>query len=297
MSRSAHPAGPRHADVLPEASPSAAPDDVNDLDPAIWPPRRPGSTGCCTSAARRSPTWRRSTAPRPAAGRGRLPPPRPRVCRRVRRRDVYYAGKAFLCTAVARWVAEEGLGLDVCTGGELAVAWPAGFPAERITFHGNNKSVAELGARSLLASGTIVVDSCEEIERLAALADARPGSRQRVLVRVTVGVEAHTHEYIATAQEDQKFGFSLRRRRGRSRRRGSAGRRLARAGRPALPHRLADLRHRRLRAGGPPGRRPARPRSATSTASSWPSSISAAASASPTRLRTTPSRRSRSPSG
>ena len=122
--------------------------------------------------------------------------------------DVYYAGKAFLCTAVARWVAEEGLSLDVCTGGELAVALAADFPPERLLFHGNNKSVAELERAVAARVGRIVVDSYEEIARLAVVA-GRAGVRQRVYVRVTPGVEAHTHEFIATGQEDQKFGFSL----------------------------------------------------------------------------------------
>ena len=122
--------------------------------------------------------------------------------------DVYYAGKAFLCSAIARWVAEEGLGLDVCTGGELAVAERVGFPAERIAFHGNNKSVAELSRALDYGVGRIVVDSFEEIVRLAALAE-RAGVVQRVLVRTTPGVEAHTHEFVQTGQEDQKFGFSL----------------------------------------------------------------------------------------
>lgn len=122
--------------------------------------------------------------------------------------DVYYAGKAFLCRAVARWVAEEGLNLDVCTGGELAVARSVGFPAERLLFHGNNKSVAELRAAVAYGVGRIVVDSFAEIDRLAAVA-AEAGVRQRVLVRVTPGVEAHTHHYVSTGQEDQKFGFSL----------------------------------------------------------------------------------------
>ena len=122
--------------------------------------------------------------------------------------DVYYAGKAFLCTAVARWVAEEGLSLDVCTGGELAVALAAGFPTERLLFHGNNKSVAELRRAVEVGVGRVVVDSAVEVERLAAVA-AGAGVRQRVYVRVTPGVEAHTHEYVQTGQEDQKFGFSL----------------------------------------------------------------------------------------
>ncbi|MGH3737435.1 MAG: diaminopimelate decarboxylase [Micromonosporaceae bacterium] len=122
--------------------------------------------------------------------------------------DVFYAGKAFLCKAVARIVAEQGLGLDVCTGGELAVALAADFPAERIGLHGNNKSVTELTAALRAGVGRIVVDSYDEIDRLAALATDL-GVRPRVMVRVTVGVEAHTHEYIATAHEDQKFGFSI----------------------------------------------------------------------------------------
>ncbi len=122
--------------------------------------------------------------------------------------DVFYAGKAFLCLATARWTAEEGLGLDVCTGGELHVALSAGFPAERIALHGNNKSAAELVAALDAGVGRVVVDSFGEIALLARLA-AGCGRRPRVLVRVTVGVEAHTHEYIATAHEDQKFGFSL----------------------------------------------------------------------------------------
>ena len=122
--------------------------------------------------------------------------------------DVYYAGKAFLCTSVARWIHEEGLRLDVCSGGELAVAIRAGFPAELIGFHGNNKSVYEIEAALRHGVGRTVVDSFEEIDRVAAAAQ-RLGVVAPVMVRVTVGVEAHTHEYIATAHEDQKFGFSL----------------------------------------------------------------------------------------
>jgi diaminopimelate decarboxylase len=122
--------------------------------------------------------------------------------------DVYYAGKSFLCTAVARWVAEEGLGVDVCTGGELAVALRAGVAPARIGLHGNNKSVAELREALTVGVGRIIVDSFDEIGRLSGLA-AETGTRPRVMVRVTTGVEAHTHEYIATAHEDQKFGFSI----------------------------------------------------------------------------------------
>jgi diaminopimelate decarboxylase len=122
--------------------------------------------------------------------------------------NVYYAAKAFISTQVAGWVRDEGLNLDVCSGGELAVALRAGFPAERIKLHGNNKSESEL-ARALDAGlGAIVIDSHQEIGRLARLAGER-GVVAPVFVRVKVGVEAHTHEYIATAHEDQKFGFSI----------------------------------------------------------------------------------------
>ena len=122
--------------------------------------------------------------------------------------DVYYAGKAFLCTTVARWLAEDGLSLDVCSGGELAVAERAGFPMERVGFHGNNKSLVELARAVELGVGRVIVDSFHEVDRLAAVARDR-GRTVGVLVRVTAGVEAHTHEYIATAHEDQKFGFSI----------------------------------------------------------------------------------------
>jgi diaminopimelate decarboxylase len=124
--------------------------------------------------------------------------------------DVFYAGKAFLCTAVVRWLAEEGLNLDVCTGGELTVALRAGLDPGRIAFHGNNKSVAELRRAVDAGVGRIILDSLTEVERLAAITVDRPAREPvGVLVRVTAGVEAHTHEYIATAHEDQKFGLSI----------------------------------------------------------------------------------------
>ena len=122
--------------------------------------------------------------------------------------EVFYAGKAFLCTTVARWLAEEGLSLDVCSGGELSVAERAGFPMERVGFHGNNKTVRELERAVELGVGRVIVDSFDEIERLAAIT-TEVGRTTGVMVRVTAGVEAHTHEYIATAHEDQKFGFSI----------------------------------------------------------------------------------------
>ncbi len=120
---------------------------------------------------------------------------------------VSYAGKAFLCLAMARIVAEEGLHLDVATGGELHVAVQAGFPPGRVVFHGNNKSDDELRAALDLGVGRIVADSFDELDRLEALAQGVPAPR--VLVRVTPGVEAHTHEYIATGADDSKFGFTV----------------------------------------------------------------------------------------
>ncbi len=120
---------------------------------------------------------------------------------------VFYAAKAFLSTAVARWVTEEGLGIDVATGGELAVAIRAGVPGDLLLMHGNNKSREEIEAAVAYGVGRIVIDSFEEIARVAQAA-AHAGRVQPVLVRATVGVEAHTHEFIATAHEDQKFGLS-----------------------------------------------------------------------------------------
>ncbi|SDJ30561.1 diaminopimelate decarboxylase [Frankineae bacterium MT45] len=210
MSRSAHPAGPRHADVLPESSGFGLPSDVHDLDPAIWPAsieRIDGElhlAGVSVSdlvGEYGTPAFFMDEAD--VRGRARA------YAAAFDGADVYYAGKAFLCTQLARWIEAEGLNLDVCTGGELAIALAAGFPPERLALHGNNKSVSELTRAVEVGVGSIVVDSFDEIERLTSIAQAA-GVRQRVLIRVTVGVEAHTHEFIATAHEDQKFGFSLK---------------------------------------------------------------------------------------
>ena len=122
--------------------------------------------------------------------------------------DVYYAGKAFLCRGMARWVAEEGLGIDVCSLGELTVALSAGVDPKRLGHHGNNKSDEELRLAVTSGVGRIIVDSLNEISRLEQICDELD-TTANVLVRVTAGVEAHTHEYIATAHEDQKFGFSI----------------------------------------------------------------------------------------
>lgn len=118
--------------------------------------------------------------------------------------NVLYAGKAFLCVAICELIDSLGLCLDVCTGGELATALAAGFPAERIYFHGNNKSIDELRAARAAGVGRIVIDSFDEIDRLHEI-PATP----RALVRITPGVEAHTHEFVQTGQEDSKFGFGL----------------------------------------------------------------------------------------
>ncbi|MGD0927147.1 MAG: diaminopimelate decarboxylase [Streptosporangiaceae bacterium] len=241
MSRVAHPAGPRHADVLPAEHPPAPPQDLNALYPGIWPHSAHRADGVLTvggldvrdlAAEFGTPLFvcdeddfrQRCRGYREAFGA---------------QAGVFYAAKAFCCRGVLRWVTEEGLGVDVCTGGELEVALQAGVPPEMITLHGSNKLEGEL-ARALDAGvGHIVVDSFEEIARLAYQTDppvpgrtaagngaARQGAaangpggrgaggrgtapRPRVLVRVTTGVEAHTHEFVATAHDDQKFGFSL----------------------------------------------------------------------------------------
>ncbi|WP_445153967.1 diaminopimelate decarboxylase [Arthrobacter sp. Hor0625] len=122
--------------------------------------------------------------------------------------DVYYAGKSFLCTAVVRWVEEEGLRLDTASGGELAVAARAGIPGAAVALHGNNKSDAEIHRALDMKLGRIVVDSLAELERVAAIAQNR-GETAKVMLRLTPGVHAHTHEFIATAHEDQKFGLSM----------------------------------------------------------------------------------------
>jgi diaminopimelate decarboxylase len=121
---------------------------------------------------------------------------------------VYYAGKAFLTMQVAAWMVEAGLNIDVCSGGELAVALGAGVDPARIGLHGNNKSLAEIDRAVAVGVGAIVIDSLIEIERVAAAAE-KHGRTQPVRLRVNSGVHAHTHEYLATAREDQKFGITL----------------------------------------------------------------------------------------
>ncbi|RJO72332.1 diaminopimelate decarboxylase [Nocardia panacis] len=211
---SAHPAGPRHAEIPHAPSLPERPTDPRrmiDLPANVWP----------RNAARDADGVVRLAGVPVTELAERFGTPLFVVDEddfRSRCRDmvrafgpdarVHYASKAFLCGEVARWIRDEGLSLDVCSGNELAIALHADFPAERIALHGNNKSVAELEAAVAAGVGHVVVDSLIEIERLEAVA-AAADVVQDVLVRVTVGVEAHTHEYISTAHEDQKFGFSI----------------------------------------------------------------------------------------
>ena len=123
---------------------------------------------------------------------------------------VAYAAKAFLCRAMAALAHEEGMCIDVATGGEMHVALAAGVPADRLVLHGNNKSTDELVAALDAGAGRIVVDSFDEIDRLERLVSTgRSTRRPEVLLRITPGIEAHTHEYVRTGQDDSKFGFTV----------------------------------------------------------------------------------------
>ncbi|NLV79520.1 MAG: diaminopimelate decarboxylase [Rhodococcus sp.] len=209
----AHPAGPRHAEIphapgLPERP---TPAELNTLHTNVWPRGTVRGDDGVVSIAGVAVTDLAEQYGTPLFVvdeddfRSR--------CREIAAAfgpdaRVHYASKAFLCTEIARWVHQEGLSLDVASGGELAVALHAGFPAEKIAMHGNNKSLVELRTAVSAGVGHIVLDSLAEIDRLDAIA-GELGIVQDVLIRVTVGVEAHTHEFISTAHEDQKFGLSL----------------------------------------------------------------------------------------
>jgi diaminopimelate decarboxylase len=209
-----HPAGPRHAEeTRPAQSPlrPQSPEELLRLAPNVWPRSVARNEAGVASIAGVSVTDLAQEYGTPLFVideddfRAR--------CKEIAAafgggQNVHYAAKAFLCSEIARWIDEEGLCLDVCTGGELAVALHAGFPPERITFHGNNKSVAELTTAVKAGVSHIVLDSMIEIDRLDAIA-GEAGVVQDVFVRLTVGVEAHTHEFISTAHEDQKFGLSV----------------------------------------------------------------------------------------
>lgn len=121
---------------------------------------------------------------------------------------VAYATKAFLCTAMARLAVEEGMDLDVSTGGEIHVALAAGVPAERLIFHGNNKSLRELAVAVESGVGRIVIDSMTEIDKLESVL-RHQGATARVMIRVNPGVEAHTHDFLQTGATDSKFGISI----------------------------------------------------------------------------------------
>src|SRR5271154_1030630 len=190
MSRVAHPAGPRHGDVLPADHPPVPPDDLNALHRGIWPrgARRTGGVLTLRGADVRdlaaefgTPLYVCDEADVRARCREYLEAFGPAA-------RVFYAAKAFCSRAVLRWVSAEGLGIDVCTGGELAVALSAGVPSEQITLHGNNKTLAELARAVAAGVGHIVTDSFEEIARLAYLTGAGnpgvPATRPKVLVRV-----------------------------------------------------------------------------------------------------------------
>ncbi|GAA3296246.1 hypothetical protein GCM10020295_25530 [Streptomyces cinereospinus] len=255
MSRSAHPAGPRHADVLPEGHYSAPPADLNALDGKVWSQTvARGADGVVTVGGipvtrlaeefgtpayildetdfrARARAWRTAFGPEA---------------------DVFYAGKAFLSRAVVRWLHEEGLNLDVCSGGELATALSAGMPADRIAFHGNNKSEDEIRRAVTAGVGRIVLDSFQEIVRVAHVA-RELGTRQRVQIRITVGgggAHARVHRHRPRGPEVRHPAGRRAGRRG-----GPAGPAARRAGadRDPLAHRVADLRHVGLRGRRPPG--------------------------------------------
>ncbi|WP_396931729.1 diaminopimelate decarboxylase [Mycolicibacterium sp.] len=210
----AHPAGPRHAEEIHHGGAPQQPQTAAEalaLAPNVWPRNLVRKDDGEVSIAGVTVTDLAAEYGTPLFVideddfRGR--------CREIAAafgggHNVHYASKAFLCTEIAHWVDQEGLSLDVASGGELAVALHANFPADRIALHGNNKSVDELITAVKAGVGHIVLDSMTEIERLDAIA-GEAGVVQDVLLRVTVGVEAHTHEFIATAHEDQKFGLSL----------------------------------------------------------------------------------------
>jgi diaminopimelate decarboxylase len=198
----------------------AVPDDANDLAPSVWSSNVSRNDGGVLTVGGVSATEIAATFGTPvyvldeADVRARASQVLAAFTREFAalgaEAKVYYAGKAFLSTEVARWVTEAGLNIDVCSPGELAVALAAGVDASRLGHHGNNKSLAEIDRSVEAGMGTIVIDSLQEIPRVAEAA-ARHGRRQGVRLRVNSGVHAHTHDFLATAHEDQKFGLPLER--------------------------------------------------------------------------------------
>ncbi len=293
MSRSAHPAGPRHADVLTEGHYAAPPSDLNALDPRVWSrtvtrdeegvaivggidvkrlAREFGTPAYIMDEAdfrARCRAWRDAFgAPAPATGAptpGAAPQPAPgpggddaglSFDANAPYGDVFYAGKAFLSRAVVRWLHEEGLNLDVCSEGELATALAAGMPADRIALHGNNKSAREIERAVRAGVGRIVLDSFHEIVRVA-------GHRRAAGQAAAGAAPGHrrcggTHPRV---HRDRARGPEVRHRarRGTGRRGGTADAeaRQPRTGRHPLAHRVADLRHLGVRGRRPPGGRAA----------------------------------------
>lgn len=214
----AHIAGPLHATPAPVWLPH--PEDVNALLPSLWSDNvTKTEAGVLTIAGRSvtdlaaeygTPTMIMDVADFKSRAKAYLDAYSEAFAQEqgLSGVEVFYAGKAFLCTAVARWVHESGLGLDTCSLGEMMVAHAAGVPGSRVGLHGNNKSAAELEYALDYGVGRIFVDSLDEISLLESIAGAK-GVLAPVMLRVTVGVEAHTHDFIATAHEDQKFGLSV----------------------------------------------------------------------------------------
>ncbi|HWT33835.1 MAG TPA: diaminopimelate decarboxylase [Microbacterium sp.] len=194
------------------------PEDIAALDPAVWPAsaRRDdrgvlqlGGVDATDLAARfGTPLYVLDETEVREHARRTVAAFRTAAARHGALARIYYAGKAFLSTEVVRWVTAEGMSVDVCSGGELEIALAAGMEPAHIGFHGNNKSVRELERAVEVGVGTIVLDSVIELERLAAIVQ-RHGYTQDVLLRVRSGVHAETHEFLATAHEDQKFGVAM----------------------------------------------------------------------------------------
>ncbi len=256
MSR-VHPAGQRHADVLPEDHPLPAPSDLNALAPSVWPRSARREQGALkVGGVDVRDLAREYGTPLYVYDEDDFRSRCREFAAAFSDGDVYYAGKAFLCHG------DRPLGRGGGPGPRrlhAAASWRSrcgrGFPPERITFHGNNKSTAELTRALDVGVGHIVLDSFEEIARLGYLAREK-GVRPKVMIRVTDrrrGAHARVHRDRARRPEVRvraRDGAG-----GRAPRREPEG---TRARRPALPHRLADLRHRRVRAGRAPGRGPAR---------------------------------------
>lgn len=215
----AHEAGVLHAEALaPRPSWLRPPDDVNALQPTLWPStvrRGPdgvlsvGGVGVADLATTYgTPAYVVDEVDFRARARGFRDAFDGAFRDLCGGADVYYAAKAFVTVEVARWVAAEGLRLDTTSGGEMLVGLRAGTDPRHMTLHGNNKGDDEIARALDEGIGRIVVDAPGEVDRIAEAAAAR-GVRARVMIRVNVGVEAHTHEFLATAREDQKFGVAL----------------------------------------------------------------------------------------